>query len=230
MDPRTDLSNIAGSNSMAAPGSSESASYARAAGGGSVPRPQSSRSKTQTPAQAQLQSQAHGTASSADGGPAKKKRHRAGKKRRNRRQSFIAQSDTATELEPDQRPSLADANRPSAAETSFYRLKSAARSNTSLESEALLDHRSVSIARLYPLPAARDADIVASFSETTIPYAPAVRASSSKPCSPLEGEDPAPIALRQTRCNPQALSKLVPCDLTRNRIAMTTMQPPTAPL
>lgn len=77
----------------------------------------------------------------SDAAPLKKKRHRAGKKRRNRRQSFIAPSDTATEADNDQRPSLVDTGRPSVAETNFYRLKSAARSNTSLESEALLDHR-----------------------------------------------------------------------------------------
>ena len=143
MDPRpTDLSKIAGPESMAAPrraNNNNNMSYAAAAGVGS------------SSAQSQSVSQAQGTSSSGayvpqntegTGTTTKKKRHRAGKKRRNRRQSFIAHSDTtATEAEPDQRPGLLDTSRPSAAETSFYRLKSAARSNTSLESEALLDHR-----------------------------------------------------------------------------------------
>ena len=79
-----------------------------------------------------------------NGGVPKKKRHRAGRKRRNRRQSFVAPSEsTATnDLDDvDRRPSLLDASRPSATRSSFYRLNGGARSNTSLESEALLDHR-----------------------------------------------------------------------------------------
>jgi magnesium transporter len=126
---------------MAAPQRNDGMSYAAAAGTGSS-------SQSQSQSQPTLQGQdttSHGHIPGADDGPAKKKRHRAGKKRRARRQSFIAPSDTtATEMEPDRRPSLLDTNHSSAAQTSFYRLKSAARSNTSLESEALLDHRSAS--------------------------------------------------------------------------------------
>ncbi|KAL1306676.1 hypothetical protein AAFC00_005348 [Neodothiora populina] len=137
MDPRTDLSKVAGSDSMAAPSSSSSrVSYAAAAGSNAP-----SSSRTQHHAQSH-NAAANARLQGADVAPAKKKRHRAGKKRRNRRQSFIAPSeDTNTEIERDERPSLLEVNRPSATQTSFYRLKSAARSNTSLESEALLDHR-----------------------------------------------------------------------------------------
>ncbi|KAF2088617.1 cora-domain-containing protein [Saccharata proteae CBS 121410] len=71
----------------------------------------------------------------------KRKGHRAGKKRR-RRQSFAAPSDTdpTSMVERSARPSLADVSSEQATRSSFYRLGSN-RSNTSLESEALLDHR-----------------------------------------------------------------------------------------
>lgn len=74
--------------------------------------------------------------------PAKKKKHRGGKKRRNRRQSFAATADIGTGDMNDERPSLANmgGNGNSRNNSSFYRLHSNL-SNTSLESEALLDHR-----------------------------------------------------------------------------------------
>jgi magnesium transporter len=71
--------------------------------------------------------------------PAKKRKHRGGKKRRNRRQSFAATPGTldAGDMTDEARPSLADSSRGS---SSFYRLRNK-RSNDSLESEVLLDHR-----------------------------------------------------------------------------------------
>lgn len=70
----------------------------------------------------------------------KKKRHRAGKAvRKKRRQSFVAPSEG--EPETSERPSLLETSRMSAQQSSFYRLQQGGRSNTSLESEALLDHR-----------------------------------------------------------------------------------------
>lgn len=78
---------------------------------------------------------------------AKKKRSRGGRnKRKNRRQSFIASSEAPTEDTADggERPSLVDATRHASSQRdSYYRLQQSARraSNTSLESEALLDHR-----------------------------------------------------------------------------------------
>ncbi|KAF2008443.1 cora-domain-containing protein [Aaosphaeria arxii CBS 175.79] len=71
-------------------------------------------------------------------GQAKKRKHRGGKKRRNRRQSFAttAAAIGADDEAEEERPSLA--NNP--ASSSFYRLTEN-HSNTSLESEALLDHR-----------------------------------------------------------------------------------------
>lgn len=75
---------------------------------------------------------------------AKKKRHRGGKKHKKRRQSFAA------DPEPDEtssgRPSLMDLPERASEEArdSFYRLGRGQRgSATSLESEALLDHRYV---------------------------------------------------------------------------------------
>ncbi|KAH7081609.1 hypothetical protein BKA63DRAFT_589289 [Paraphoma chrysanthemicola] len=72
----------------------------------------------------------------------KKKKHRGGKKRKNRRQSFAATADIGTGDMNDERPSLANigGNSNSRGNSSFYRLHGNL-SNTSLESEALLDHR-----------------------------------------------------------------------------------------
>lgn len=71
----------------------------------------------------------------------KKKKHRGGKKRRNRRQSFAANADLGADGSDD-RPTLEDiaGHGNSRGSTSFYGL-SRNLSNTSLESEALLDHR-----------------------------------------------------------------------------------------
>ncbi|KAL1634478.1 CorA metal ion transporter [Diplodia intermedia] len=76
-------------------------------------------------------------------GSTKKRKHRGGKKRR-RRQSFAAppseeHTDVPSDMGPD-RPSLADVTSEEALRSSFYRLRNKG-SNTSLESEALLDHR-----------------------------------------------------------------------------------------
>ena len=72
----------------------------------------------------------------------KKKKHRGGKKRRNRRQSFAATTDLGHGDGSDDRPTLEDiaGHGNSRGSTSFYGL-SRNLSNTSLESEALLDHR-----------------------------------------------------------------------------------------
>lgn len=76
----------------------------------------------------------------------KKKRHRAGKKKRNRRQSFAAPSEDSalTELQAN-RPVAEASNlqQPLMANRSLYRLgnQGGNLSSTSLDSEALLDHR-----------------------------------------------------------------------------------------
>tara|TARA_R110002003_G_scaffold433_12_gene19793 strand:+ start:4524 stop:6668 length:2145 start_codon:yes stop_codon:yes gene_type:complete len=72
----------------------------------------------------------------------KKKKHRGGKKRKNRRQSFAGTADIGTGDMNDERPSLANmgGNSHSRGNSSFYRLHGNL-SSTSLESEALLDHR-----------------------------------------------------------------------------------------
>ena len=78
----------------------------------------------------------------------KKKKHRGGKKRRNRRQSFAASADIHGD-DAEDRPSLEDiaGHGNSRGSTSFYGL-SRNLSNTSLESEALLDHRDHQPARV----------------------------------------------------------------------------------
>ena|SRR5579871_2932781 len=77
------------------------------------------------------------------GEPGKRKRkNRASKKRRNRRQSFAAPPEIDAGGMVQERPSLIDPTATSSvARDSFYRLQAGNRSNTSLESEALLDHR-----------------------------------------------------------------------------------------
>lgn len=74
--------------------------------------------------------------------PKKKKTHRGGKKRRNRRPSFAAGADLPQADSMDERPTLANvaAHGQSRGNNSLYRTHSNL-SNTSLESEALLDHR-----------------------------------------------------------------------------------------
>jgi magnesium transporter len=80
---------------------------------------------------------------SSSSGPAKKKKHRGGgKKKRNRRQSFAPTADIGTGDMNDERPSLANVggNSHGRGNSSFYRMHGNL-SSTSLESEALLDHR-----------------------------------------------------------------------------------------
>ncbi|KAF2205063.1 cora-domain-containing protein [Delitschia confertaspora ATCC 74209] len=71
-----------------------------------------------------------------------KKKKRGGKKRRNRRESFAAPPESLDggDMTSEARPSLVNAEDVERARSSFYRLRGN-RSNTSLESEALLDHR-----------------------------------------------------------------------------------------
>lgn len=72
----------------------------------------------------------------------KKRNHRGGKKKRARRQSFAVSTEDGHGM-----PETSQSSRPgqsqNAARSSFYRLHGQNLSNTSLESEALLDHRSV---------------------------------------------------------------------------------------
>jgi len=92
----------------------------------------------------------------------KKKRHRAGKNRKKRRPSFVAESEVSEAVEGEGRPSIADAR--ATQEASFYRLRQGNRSNTSLESEALLDHREQST------PTARRRSIQQGFARPSLPF------------------------------------------------------------
>ena len=69
--------------------------------------------------------------------PRKKRNHRGGKKKRARRQSFAASTEDGSGMPETPR----QAQSQSAARASFYRLQGRNISNTSIESEALLDHR-----------------------------------------------------------------------------------------
>ncbi|KAK1808822.1 CorA metal ion transporter [Friedmanniomyces endolithicus] len=111
-DQRDSLARISGPDSMAKPDDAPSSS---------IPQPQQSVSDVAK--------------------PKKKKTHRGGKNRRKTRRQSFATSEGGQGM--DERPSLLDipTSRSSANQHSFYRLQSGNRSNTSLESEALLDHR-----------------------------------------------------------------------------------------
>lgn len=73
----------------------------------------------------------------------RKRNHRGGaKKKRNRRPSFAASSDQGDGSGmPETSQSSRAANAQSAARNSFYRQQGRNLSNTSIESETLLDHR-----------------------------------------------------------------------------------------
>lgn len=70
----------------------------------------------------------------------KKKKKRGGKKRRPRRESFAALTEDGSGMPETSQTKLDEAPR-SAARESFYRVQGGNLSNTSIESEALLDHR-----------------------------------------------------------------------------------------
>jgi hypothetical protein len=130
----------------------------------SIPRPSTSSSSKNSPAKApntatataaapsssRLREQVPGAELSSNEadvtGQKKKPRHRAGKKRRKRRESFAAPPESVDGMDSRQRPSLMNVPEHASqdARDSFYRLGRGQRgSATSLESEALLDHRYV---------------------------------------------------------------------------------------
>ncbi|KAE8449400.1 hypothetical protein EG329_008301 [Mollisiaceae sp. DMI_Dod_QoI] len=78
--------------------------------------------------------------STAHAMPKKKRNHRGGKKKRTRKQSFAASTEDGSGL-PETSQSYGAGSSVNAARASFYRLQGRNLSNTSLESEALLDHR-----------------------------------------------------------------------------------------
>ncbi|KAF2773609.1 cora-domain-containing protein [Teratosphaeria nubilosa] len=167
------------------------------------------------------QSSQSGAAS--ESGKPKKKRPRGGKNRnkRNRRQSFAAPSETTEgdEMGGDrERPSLLDTANPRALahNASFYRLRTDNRSNTSLESEALLDHRDQA-----PMSKRRQSVQQRDFFRPNIPQTPRHRGShaSGQPSSYMsagrskvvggdyehpisEGEDDEDDDARPTECAP----------------------------
>lgn len=71
--------------------------------------------------------------------PKKKRNHRGGKKKRARRQSFAASIGDGSGMPETPQSHVGDVQ--NAAKASFYRLQGRNLSNTSLESESLLDHR-----------------------------------------------------------------------------------------
>jgi hypothetical protein len=120
--------------------SSNSKTTTSAAASSSAAVPSSSRLRDQVPGAELSSNEADVT------GQKKKPRHRAGKKRRKRRQSFAAPPESVDGMDSRQRPSLLNVPEHASqdARDSFYRLGRGQRgSATSLESEALLDHRYV---------------------------------------------------------------------------------------
>jgi magnesium transporter len=80
--------------------------------------------------------------------PKKKRNHRGGRKKRARKQSFaLSTEDGSVSGMPEPSQSYRNGNSQSAARPSFYRLQGRNISNTSIESEALLDHREQSSMR-----------------------------------------------------------------------------------
>lgn len=77
-----------------------------------------------------------------EAGPTRKKRkdHRGGKKKKARRQSFAAPSDDGSGM-PEISQGRGAMHPENAARASFYNLQGHNLSNTSIESETLLDHR-----------------------------------------------------------------------------------------
>ncbi|EKG22408.1 Mg2+ transporter protein CorA-like/Zinc transport protein, partial [Macrophomina phaseolina MS6] len=121
-------------------GSGESSSAPKAPQGSAAPAQPSISSVLARPTSSQPQQDP----SRSQTASTKKRKHRGGKKRR-RRQSFAAPpSEDPTDVPSDamgpERPSLADVTPEDVVSSSFYRLRNKG-SNTSLESEALLDHR-----------------------------------------------------------------------------------------
>ncbi|KAF8848326.1 cora-domain-containing protein [Acephala macrosclerotiorum] len=78
--------------------------------------------------------------SAARAAPKKKRNHRGGKKKRARKQSFAASTEDGHGM-LDTSQSYRAGSTENAARASFYRLQGRNLSNTSIESEALLDHR-----------------------------------------------------------------------------------------
>jgi magnesium transporter len=114
-------------------------------------RPAASTMQDQLAPQSQTQSTAFVAQASPEG--RKKRKHRGGKKKRNRRQSFAAPSEDSTlpTLEESQADHalLEVPSNTSATRLPFYRHghSSGNLSSTSLDSDVLLDHRQVSMAR-----------------------------------------------------------------------------------
>ncbi|KAK3724520.1 CorA metal ion transporter [Vermiconidia calcicola] len=97
----------------------------------------------------------------------KKKKHRGGRRKKTKQQSFNATSEAAEDVAAsDQRPSLLDVPNSSSQNAPFYRMNSGRGSNTSLESEALLDHR-----EHIPTRPRRQSLVQSGFARPSLPFA-----------------------------------------------------------
>jgi len=110
------------------------------------PNSSTSQSRTQQPTEAQTTSNSGPAEQGEQPAASRRKRtHRGGKKKRNRRQSFAAPADDTNTVNPARaNQDLLDVPSSSTARPPFYKLgQSGGRnlSSTSLDSEALLDHR-----------------------------------------------------------------------------------------
>ena len=113
-------------------------------------RPQAPRSNPST-LQPGAASSSQDNGGGAGGDETKKKRRRGGRRHnRNRRESFAPPSETdSVQGTLAERPNLETVTEGQQQSSSFYKLGNRADSNSSLESEALLDHRYLHIPRVY---------------------------------------------------------------------------------
>ncbi|KAK4539301.1 hypothetical protein LTR36_000794 [Oleoguttula mirabilis] len=204
---------------------------ARVSGPDSMAKPPAHGSNSQQHTERAASSSANpNNAPSEAGSKPKKKRPRGGKNRRkNRRQSFAAPSESNADTEELERPTLLDVPRGSATQSSFYRSKAGNRSNTSLESEALLDHREHGSAK------SRRQSVQQGFTRPSMPFArhrgsqvstqgggggPKVSRLSRAPEMPIsEDEDEVATSDRTPLLSANKKSKSKP-DLSRNNSAV----------
>jgi magnesium transporter len=133
---REDLQKVAGPSSMAMPPPTSSSSATPAVAGASS-------SAVHNPSHNSIPGAVAAANATSSTAPAKKKRHRAGRRhKKSRKLSIIAPSeDTESQMDNTDRPGLLHLSRETINQASLDRLRSRKNSSTSMESEAMLDHR-----------------------------------------------------------------------------------------
>jgi len=109
-------------------------------GSGNPQRPEPTAIQTSAAAPSTSNSTLRPDATLSQAAPRKKRNHRGGRKKRTRKQSFAVSTEDGSVMPETPQPHRG-AQSQGAVRSSFYRLQGRNLSNTSLESEALLDHR-----------------------------------------------------------------------------------------